>query len=112
MKKFVFVMIPALALAACQGAASHGPDWAGKWTGPEGTYLVVNETEDGYRVAIRDLDAERTYKAVEKSGALSFRRNGRIETIRPGTGADTGMKWLRDKRDCLVINPGEGYCRN
>jgi hypothetical protein len=27
-------------------------------------------------------------------------------------GARTGMKWLADKRDCLTVAFGEGYCRD
>jgi hypothetical protein len=28
------------------------------------------------------------------------------------SGAETGMKWLRDKLNCLTIRPDEGYCRD
>ena len=34
------------------------------------------------------------------------------ETIIATSGKGTGMKWLADKHDCLVIKPGEGYCRD
>ncbi len=27
-------------------------------------------------------------------------------------GAETGMKWLSEKANCLTISPGEGYCRD
>ena len=38
-------------------------------------------------------------------------RDGVRESLRPGSGVETGMKWLQDKSDCLVVKPGEGYCR-
>ncbi len=38
--------------------------------------------------------------------------NGPEGTIRATSGAETGMKWLSDKLDCLTIRPGEGYCRD
>jgi hypothetical protein len=31
--------------------------------------------------------------------------------LRATDGAGTGMKWLADKTDCLVVAPGEGFCR-
>ena len=43
---------------------------------------------------------------------IAFERGGIKETIRAGSGADTGMKWLSEKKDCLVVKPGEGYCRD
>ena len=26
-------------------------------------------------------------------------------------GTPAGIEWLADKKDCLVVNTGEGYCR-
>lgn len=85
--------------------------WLGKWTGPEGTHLEILEEGDKYKVAIRDLDTVRTFDAVSTPSGLSFERNGITESITPGSGPDTGMKWLMDKSNCLVVKVGEGYCR-
>lgn len=85
--------------------------WLGKWTGPEGTHLEILQDGNQYKVAIRDLDAVRTFDAVSIQSGLSFERDGITESITPGTGPDTGMKWLMDKSNCLVVKVGEGYCR-
>lgn len=85
--------------------------WLGKWTGPEGTHLEILQEGDKYKVAILDLDTVRTFDAVSTQSGLSFERNGITESITPGSGPDTGMKWLMDKSNCLVVKVGEGYCR-
>ncbi len=41
-----------------------------------------------------------------------FTHGGIVQTIRPGTGAQTGFKQLAGKQDCLIlIVDKEGYCR-
>ena len=85
--------------------------WLGKWTGPEGTQLEILQDGDKYKVAIRDLDTVRTFDAVSTERGLSFERNGITESITLGSGPDTGMKWLMDKSNCLIVKLGEGYCR-
>lgn len=87
--------------------------WAGRWNGPEGTYLQLDATGDAsYDVRIKDLDAERTFKGVAKDGAIHFERDGKPESIKPTDGNATGMKWLAGKARCLTVHPGEGYCRD
>src|SRR6266851_9768506 len=39
-----------------------------------------------------------------------IREKRKAETIRSGNGEQTGMKWLLDKKNCLVTRYGEGYC--
>jgi len=34
------------------------------------------------------------------------------ESIRATDGEQTGMKWLREKANCLTVRSGEGYCRD
>jgi hypothetical protein len=85
--------------------------WLGRWTGPEGTYLDVLEDGPGFKVAIRNLDGVRTFEAKSTTDGLLFERDGAKETIKAGAGKDTGMKWLQEKSNCLVVNAGEGYCR-
>lgn len=96
---------PAAASAALPSA------WIGRWTGPEGTYLDVLQEGQKTKVAIRNLDGVRTFDAVISDRGLNFERDGNRETIKAGSGRDTGMKWLREKSNCLVIKAGEGYCR-
>ena len=86
--------------------------WLGRWNGAEGTYLELSRSDGKYTVAIKDLDRTNTYAATAASENIRFTRNGGVESIHAGNGEQTGMKWLAGKKDCLVIRPGEGYCRD
>jgi hypothetical protein len=86
--------------------------WLGKWIGPEGTYLVLSKNGDKYLVMINSLDGPATYEGTAAGERIEFQRNGQTETIHAGNGHDTGMKWLQDKTNCLVIQTGEGFCRD
>lgn len=97
-------------VAAASEPAARDP-WLGRWQGPEGTFLEVSGGPGTYDVTIQNLDGPRRFEAKEASGTLVFSRDGVVETVRPGGGPDTGMKWLAEKRDCLVVKAGEGYCR-
>jgi hypothetical protein len=85
--------------------------WLGRWTGPEGTYLEIAAGQDSYAVTISNLDGPRTFAATPGAGSLGFERDGVQETLEATDGAGTGMKWLATKHDCLVVRPGEGFCR-
>lgn len=85
--------------------------WVGRWQGPEGSYLEIAGGPGTYRITVQNLDGPRSFDAKAGSGTLVFVRDGAVETLRAGNGTDTGMKWLADKRDCLVVKTGEGYCR-
>jgi len=86
--------------------------WLGKWIGPEGTYLELSKNGDHYEVMIQSLDGPKTYEGISASHGIMFQRNGKTETIRAGNGQDTGMKWLLEKKNCLVVQTGEGFCRD
>ena len=86
--------------------------WLGKWIGPEGTYLVLSKNADKFVVQINSLDGPATYEGTAAGEGIEFQRNGRTETIHAGNGHDTGMKWLQDKTNCLIIKTGEGFCRD
>jgi hypothetical protein len=89
------------------------PDqWLGKWTGPEGTFLLLSKAGDKYTVQIQSLDGPNTYEGKAIGDLIEFVRDGKTESIRAGSGQDTGMKWLLDKKNCLVIKTGEGFCRD
>ena len=98
--------------AAPAPLAPAAASWVGKWIGPEGTFLEVTETDGAYKLTIQTLDGPTTYDAVAVEDRIEFQRNGVLETIRATGGAETGMKWLLDKKDCLTIKTGEGFCRD
>ena len=125
MKKLLMLSAAILLLSACDNKKEEAatetetkvvlpanPVLEGKWTGPEGTYLSVTNLGGFYEVRIKDLDAEKMFPAQAENGNLTFTRDGIKETIKPGDGAATGMKWLADKKNCIVVKMGEGYCRD
>lgn len=86
--------------------------WLGRWPGPEGTYLEIAMVGESYTVTISNLDGPRSFAAMPEAGSLAFGRDGVRETLRATDGDGTGMKWLAGKKDCLVVRPGEGFCRD
>jgi len=87
--------------------------WVGRWPGVEGTYLDIARNGDKYEIEIANLDGPKTYEGISAGDHIEFRRGGKMESIRASDGNGTGMKWLLDKTNCLVITWGsEGYCRN
>ena len=108
---FKLVFIPLILLSGCQKTVGSHDDWLGRWIGPEGTYLNIAREEGQYSVTIHDLDGPKKFSGQETSSGIKFVRYGQSETIHAGNGNDTGMKWLADKKTCLVVRKGEGYCR-
>lgn len=108
-------------LAGCSPAPAQAPatveappladQWVGQWTGPEGTFLKIAGTRRTYEITIQNLDGPRTFTGTATAQGLSFERDGVREEIRATDGEGTGMKWLKDKSQCLTVRPGEGYCR-
>lgn len=86
--------------------------WIGQWHGPEGTFLKIEGSEGTYELTIQNLDGPQTFQGSATDSGIQFVRDGVTETITSTDGAGTGMKWLREKKDCLVIRPGEGFCRD
>ncbi len=86
--------------------------WAGKWNGPEGTFLKIVGDEGVYEITIQNLDGARNFSGHAVGGDIQFDRNGVQESLHATTGRETGMKWLIDKSECLTVRVGEGYCRN
>ena len=100
--------VTAGSMPAVQAASSL----LGQWNGPEGTYLLIGGASGNYAVTIRNLDGPRTFQGRADGDAIRFERDGKSLTIRPGNGAATGMKWLADKKHCVIVDAGEGYCRD
>jgi hypothetical protein len=86
--------------------------WRGQWTGPEGTSLVIAGGQGEYEVTVRNLDGPRVFAGRAVADGIEFVRDGTTEIIRATDGPGTGMKWLTEKRDCLVIRQSEGFCRD
>lgn len=103
---------PAMPPAPASAASATAAPWLGLWRGPEATYLEVSGGPGTYTVTVRNLDGPRSFEAKAGSDILVFTRDGVLETVRAGTGPETGMKWLADKHDCLIVKAGEGYCRD
>jgi len=100
------------AVSATPTPSNVTDQWPGKWIGPEGTLLVLSKNGDKYSVMIQSLDGPATYEGVSNGDRIDFRRNGQKESIHAGNGRETGMKWLLDKKNCLIIKTGEGFCRD
>ncbi len=86
--------------------------WVGKWQGPEGTFLNIEGNKGVYTLTIQNLDGPKTYAGRTLGDRISFDRDGVAETIHASDGKDTSMKWLADKKNCLMIREGEGFCRD
>ncbi len=86
--------------------------WIGKWNGPEGTYLEISGVNGSYIITIADLDSVKQYTGTSSGNQIAFERDGATEIIQASNGADTGMKWLANKSNCLRTRLGEGWCRD
>jgi hypothetical protein len=99
---------------AASSAVSNMADissFSGEWAGPEATFLKITPVGSTYAISITNLDGTRNFTGTAVQGGLSFERDGTMLLIHRGTGVQTGMKWLADKQDCLIVAPNEGYCR-
>lgn len=93
--------------------------WVGRWTGVEGLFLEISKDEPAgpghYHLHMRyGLDADQigTFEGQATAEGISFNRGDGPQLLRAGDGEATGMKWLLEKEDCLVVATGEGYCRD
>jgi hypothetical protein len=94
------------------GGSVPAEKWLGKWNGPEGTFLLLSRNGNRYLVKIQSLDGLDGYEGVATADGIRFTRNGKTESLHAGNGEDAGMKWLLDKKNCLIIKYGEGFCRD
>lgn len=84
----------------------------GKWTGVEGTSLTVLKTDSGYTLNFVMLDGPISVKGSPALTGITFIRDGGTFTLHKGSGADTGMKYLATKKNCVVVQQYEGYCKD
>ena len=86
--------------------------WLGQWNGPEGTFMRIAGGQGNYEITIQNLDGPRNFQGSAVGSQIQFERDGVKESIRATNGAETGMKWLSEKSNCLTVRRGEGYCRD
>ncbi|MBP7564891.1 MAG: hypothetical protein KA795_02685 [Burkholderiaceae bacterium] len=103
---------PATAASAPAAASRAADAWLGRWTGPEGTFVDIAADGQGYRITIQSLDGPATYPGRAVADGIAFERVGSTEILRATDGPATGMKWLQDKKNCLTVRTGEGFCRD
>jgi hypothetical protein len=103
---------PPVASPAPKPVAPATDQWVGQWNGPEGTFLALAGGGGQYEVTIRNLDGPRTFAGTAAGDRIEFERDGVKESVRATNGAETGMKWLAEKKNCLTVRAGEGYCRD
>ncbi|WP_237245790.1 hypothetical protein [Sphingopyxis witflariensis] len=89
-------------------------NWAGKWTGPEGMYVTITAAEPGkYKLEMQsDLDTKGTYDGSDSEHGIQFARGTEKLSLTRASGDETGLKYLADKKECLKVKDGEGYCRD
>jgi hypothetical protein len=125
MKKLAIAFALIAMLAGCKDASGpttpsaaakeDGPftDWVGTWNGPEGSWMRLSTDAPGvYGVVIKNLDGERSFRGTAEGSRIVFERDKKRETLQPTDGPGTGMKWLADKKRCLALREGEGWCRD
>lgn len=93
----------------------------GRWGGPEGIYIDVAEKKgaDGkamtprkFDVEIKNLDKAEKFEGTANGREIEFTRNGKKETVKAATGAETGMKGYETETTCVVVTKGsEGFCK-
>lgn len=96
-------------------AATPARSYLGRWTGVEGMFLDVaaGDAPGHYKLTMQyDLDHRQTADATLDGERLVFTRDGAEKALRPTDGKATGLKYLADKKNCLTVAPGEGYCRD
>ena len=104
------VAVPEQTVTAMVGVAA----WAGKWTGPEGLYVIITPGTEG-KIALEmqsDLDTKGSYEGTATAGGISFKRGDETLTLKKATGDETGLKYLAGKKNCLMVKSGEGFCRD
>lgn len=103
--------------AADPATASHRfASWAGQWVGVEGMFLTVTPGEPGkYKLEMQsgtDDSTKGIYDGTDSEHGIKFKRGNEDLSLRRGNGDETGLKWLAGKQECLIVEDGEGYCRD
>ena len=138
MKKTALALIALLLLSGCSSNAAspsapapdtvteqHPPhhqlsdQWIGRWAGVEGLFLDISKDEPAgpghYLLEMQyglDADQRGTFEGQTTAEGIRFNREDGQHLLRAGDGETTGMKWLLEKEDCLIVKTDEGYCRD
>ena len=84
----------------------------GRWTGAENASLNITRKGDKFSIEITGKDGTKSFEGTAKGDAIEFNRNGKTESVKASTGAETGVKGLEKEINCVVVTKGtEGYCR-
>ena len=84
----------------------------GRWPGEGGAFLNITKKGDKYTIEIADLKGPKTFEGTAKGDVIEFTRNGKTETIKASSGAETGMKGFEKETNCVVVTKGsEGFCK-
>jgi hypothetical protein len=88
--------------------------WIGKWIGVEGLVLDIQPAGEAgkYILSVTLLDGTKSYDGTADGDMIRFTRDGAPQSVRTATGDETGLKWLAGKQNCLMIQQGEGFCRD
>ncbi len=105
---------PAEAPAEAKMPAPATDAWLGEWIGVEGNTLKIEagDAPGVYNITEGTLDGPLTYTGTAQGDVIGMTRDGKAETIKAGTGDETGLKYLAGKTNCLVIESGRGFCRD
>ena len=86
---------------------------AGRWSGADAaSSLNVTKKGDKFTIDITGTGGPKTFEGTAKGDTIEFTRDGKVETLKASTGAETGVKALEKETNCVVITKGkEAYCR-
>jgi hypothetical protein len=76
-------------------------------------YIKITPSSPGnYDIEMQyDLENLVRVNGIDDGSVIAFQRDGQSFTLRPSNGSQIGLKWLDDKKNCLMVQDGEGYCR-
>ena|SRR5688572_22801198 len=97
---------------AASVAAGKVDSLIGRWAAAGEGSLNVTKKGDKFSVEIADATGPKTFEGTAKGDVIEFTRNGKTETIKPATGAETGVKGFEKETNCVVITKGtEAFCK-
>lgn len=102
---------------ADSGKTHAHAQWKGLWIGVEGLFVDIALAGPGaYTLEMMgETDAAKDNIRIpgrDAKGGISFERDGKTMLLRAATGEQTGLKWLEDKKNCLMVEEFEGFCRD
>jgi hypothetical protein len=103
-------------IAVPVGSSLVTDDWVGRWRGVEGLNLVIAKDRGKgpghYTLTMQySLDDKGEFRGTADGEAIRFTRPDGEQELHAVHGDETGLKYLAGKQECLMVKPGEGYCR-